>query len=523
MRRSERPPDASRSSLAPTVAAFVAGVATMVVEIAAARVLAPIMGVSLYSWTAIIGLVLAGLAAGAYVSGFFADRLGATRVLTAGALLSALGGLAALLLADWAPSATIVPTTDVIGRTLWITTAVLAVPSLGLGMVVPPAVRLATVHSADSGRSVGTVYAAATAGNILGVFLTGFLLIDLIGSRLSIAAAGAAMLLVAAAVGRLWVGWPGRLAFLALGVPLALAPTMRSLAGPCTWESAYFCIQIVDEQIIGGRSFRSVKLDRLTHGSIYPDDPTYLDFGYLRVMADLTHALVAERETMRSLQIGGGSYTLARYLEATFPRAEVEVIEIDPKVTRAAETFLGLRPGARVRSYNVDGRQFFIDGGAGAPYHVIYGDAFNDLSIPYHLTTREFAGLLRGALRPDGLYFANVIDLYESGRFLRSFIATLRTQFAHVHLVVDLATYELIGPTAPPGDFARDRRRTFVVVASQQPVDFSRLERVSNGSAFLVDAAQVERYVADPRTIVLTDDYAPVDKLVAPIFLGRPF
>src|SRR5687767_8393946 len=150
----------------------------MVVEIAAARVLAPIMGVSLYSWTAIIGL---------------------------------------------------------------------AVPSLGLGMIVPPAVRLATRHAADSGRSVGTVYAAATAGNILGVFLTGFLLIDLIGSRLSVAAAGAAMLLVATAVGRLWAGWPGRLAFLALATPLALAPAVRSLAGPCSWERAYFCIQIVAE------------------------------------------------------------------------------------------------------------------------------------------------------------------------------------------------------------------------------------------------------------------------------------
>ncbi len=507
----------------PVIAAFVAGVATMVVEIAAARVLAPIMGVSLYSWTAIIGVVLAGLAAGAYLSGWLADRFAAARVLTAGALLSAFGGLAALLLADWAPGVTLVPTSDVIGRTLWITTAVLALPSLGLGMIVPPAVRLATRRVADSGRSVGTVYAAGTAGNILGVFLTGFLLIDLIGSRLSIAAAGAAMLLLATAVGRLWVGWPGRLALLALGVPLALAPSIRSLAGPCTWESAYFCIQIVDEQIIGGRSFRSVKLDRLTHGSIYPDDPTYLDYGYLRVMADLTYALVAERATMRSLQIGGGSYTLARYLEATFPRAEVEVVEIDPKVTRAAETFLGLRPGTRVRSYNVDGRQFFIDGLARSPYHVVYGDAFNDLSIPYHLTTREFAGLLRGALRPDGLYFANVIDQYESGRFLRSFIATLRTQFAHVYLVVDLATYELIGPDAPTSEFAQNRRRTFVVVASQPPVDFSRLDQVSNGSAFLVDPDQVDRYVADPRTIVLTDDYAPVDKLVAPIFLNRPF
>jgi predicted membrane-bound spermidine synthase len=513
-------------------AAFVAGLATMVVEIASGRVLAPIMGVSLYSWTAIIGLVLAGLALGGWAGGWLADRRRPESVLVGGALASALGCLVAPLLADWAPSVRLVPTTEVIARTLWVAGAVLALPSLGLGAVVPPAARLVVRERAASGRAVGQLYAAGAAGSIAGVFLTGFLLIDLLGSRRCVALTGAAMLLVGLLVGRLWRGWSGRLAVLLLGLPLALSVSGRAgawLVGPCNVESAYFCIQIIEEENVGGRLSRSVRLDRLTHGTIYVDDPTFLDFGYLRVMADLTDAFVAGRATMRALLIGGGSYSLPRYLEARFPGAEIEVIEIDPKVTRAATDFLGLRPDTRVRTANVDARQFFLERQPRGAYSVIYGDAFNDLSIPYHLTTREFAAGLRRALGPDGLYFANVIDVYQGGRFLRSFMATLRTEFAAVQLVVDLGTYDLIRPSdraanaGTSGDPARDRRRTFVVVAGQRPIDFSRLDAVSHGSAFLVDPAEVDRYLADRRVVVLTDDHAPVDELVAPLFLSRPF
>ncbi|TAK22342.1 MAG: hypothetical protein EPO26_11620 [Chloroflexota bacterium] len=65
---------ASRVGLYFSAASFVAGAATMVIEIAAARVLAPLMGVSLYSWTSVIGVILAGLAAGSWLAGAAADR-----------------------------------------------------------------------------------------------------------------------------------------------------------------------------------------------------------------------------------------------------------------------------------------------------------------------------------------------------------------------------------------------------------------------------------------------------------------
>ena len=70
-------------------------------------------------------------------------------------------------------------------------------------------------------------------------------------------------------------------------------------------------------------------------------------------------------------------------------------------------------------------------------YDFIFEDAFNDLSIPYHLTTREFAVQLKRLLKKDGLLLTNVIDRFEKGSFLPSYIRTLEEVFGkgNVHLI----------------------------------------------------------------------------------------
>lgn len=512
-----------RSSRTYVVTVFVAGGVTMAIETAVGRVLAPTMGVSLFSWTAIIGVVLLGLAIGSWLGGWLADRGQPGEVLVGGAAVSSVGGLAILPLSDWTPQISLVPSSDVIGRTVWISVAVLTLPSLGLGVVLPASARLAVRNLGESGRAVGRLYAANAGGSILGVFVTGFVLIDALGSRGTIVLAAAAMLGIAVIVGRLWEDRSGKFAMLCLGMPFAFVAAARpALVGPCTWESAYFCIQI-REETTSGRLMRSLMLDRLVHGFSYVEEPTQLEYGYVRVMADVTDSLFTERTALSTLFIGGGSYTLPRYIEARYPRAEIDVLEIDPKVTQAAHVFLGLYPLARVRSHNLDARQFLIRSQPREQYDVVYGDAFNDLSVPYHLTTREFAALVRDALRPDGMYLANVIDIYPEGRFLRSFVATLREEFAHVYLVVDPQTRSLITPGSSSGYAQHGLRLTFIVAASKQPIDFSTLGKAPVDSATRIPPEWLDTYVSNGKAVVLTDDFAPVDDLVAPIFLSRPF
>jgi len=74
------------------------------------------------------------------------------------------------------------------------------------------------------------------------------------------------------------------------------------------------------------------------------------------------------------------------------------VIEIDPEVTRAAYEEMGLPQDSRIVTHNMDARLFFTNGDARQERHdLVLGDAFNDLSIPYHLTTLEFNQMLKAS------------------------------------------------------------------------------------------------------------------------------
>jgi predicted membrane-bound spermidine synthase len=500
-------------------AAPAAGAATMIVELAVGRILAPQLGVSIHTWSALIGFVLAGLAIGGWAGGRLADR-SEPRLALGGALaLAAAATFASLPLASLPPPGWL-GAADVLGRMVWQTGLLVLAPSLALGAVLPAAARLLVREPATVGRRLGLLYALGTAGSIGGTLLTGFVLIDRVGSRPSVALAGGALgllalLTLARAAGR---------AAVALRLTAAAAPALAlvfpsALAGPCTLESAYVCIQI-QARHSGPVELRAMLLDKLLHSYGAPDDPTHLEYGYTRDFALVARVHGEGRPPPRALFVGGGGYTVPRYLEATYPGAEIDVIEIDPKVTLAAERYLGLSPGTRIRTFNEDARQFFIQRRTPGDYDLVFGDAFNDLSIPYHLTTREFATAVRGSLASDGLYVANVIDLFPAGDFLRAYLATLRSVFPHVAILLE----PQLSADSPWGDgpvTTRRERATFVIVASAAPLPLDRLARAPGAPAVVLAAERFQTLVGGRDAIVLTDDYAPVDALTGRLFLAR--
>ena len=143
------------------------------------------------------------------------------------------------------------------------------------------------------------------------------------------------------------------------------------------------------------------------------------------------------KRLFRTLFIGGGGYTLPRFVELQYPNAEIEVVEIDPEVTRVAQTYLGIPKDTKIRTFNQDARWFVMNCKEKGRYDFIFLDAFNDLSVPYHLTTKEFAMELKNLLKPHGLLLTNVIDNFNKGAFLPSYIRTLEEVFGkgYVHLI----------------------------------------------------------------------------------------
>jgi spermidine synthase len=504
------------------IVVFIASFCTLVIELVAGRIMAPYVGFSLYTWTSIIGVVLAGISIGAYLGGLIADRY--PRSSTLGWLLF-LSGLGAFFIS---------PLTNLVGaaqfqtslmiRILLITTIIFLVPSCLLGMISPVVVKLTLNNLEKTGNVVGKIYAFSTLGSILGTFATGFFLISWMGTRQILFTMGIILILSALVFGGFFVRKKVLALFFIVLIPLiwafygyAFKPTLDEETYFFK-ESNYYTIKLKrDNTRSGGEPLEALILDHLVHSYTDLNDPLYLEYEYIRIYEEMVRWQADKRRSFKALFIGGGGYTLPRFIEAKYPQAGIDVVEIDPDITRVVKSYLGVSEDTKIRSFNEDGRWFVMNSKEQGSYDFIFGDAFNDLSIPYHLTTKEFAMQLKRLLKPDGLLLANVIDSFKKGAFMPSYIRTLEEVFGkgNVHLITLSSDYDHIGIS------------TCVVVASPQRLDIDDFVKTGKGkdgkemTSHVMPQDRLQQYLKERYSVILTDDYVPVDNLIAPIFEER--
>ena len=495
--------------------AAAASFCSMAIELAASRVLAPYVGVSLYSWTGIIGTVLAGIAIGNVLGGRIADRWPRQLVVGASLLLGGLATLGVLAAVQVAPSHPLITRLGLMERIVALTAALFLLPVLVLGTVSPQITRLAITDLREAGRVAGRIYAWSTAGAIGGTFATGWVLISLLGVHALLFTCGLALVALAVVVGRFW-----RHAAVLAVATLVTAGTLvglvarDALRSPCTLETNYFCIKVYDDTR-GGTPVKALVLDHLVHSFVKIGDPSYLGYEHEQIQADFTRLVAAETPTPRVLLIGGGGYTYPRWVEAFVPSATVEVVEIDPGVTEIAHRELGLPRDTRIITHNMDGRQFVQELAPRGHYHLVVQDAVNDLSVPYHIMTKEYNDLIQQILTPDGIYLLTVIDLYADGQLLRAALCTMMQTFPEVELLAPYPAWQGSGASV------------YVIYGSRRPLDLDAVQRAlraqgatSVGMVALPDD-QLRAYVDDGPPVVLTDQYAPVDNLIVPLFARR--
>ena len=114
----------------------------------------------------------------------------------------------------------------------------------------------------------------------------------------------------------------------------------------------------------------------------------------------------------------------------------MDVAEIDPAVTEAAMQAFGLPRDTPIRTINLDGRNYVDEllekkhrGEQIPQYDFIYMDAFNDLSVPFQLVTKQFNEKIYDILAADGVYLTNIIDMREGGKVVASFVKTIKHTF----------------------------------------------------------------------------------------------
>jgi spermidine synthase len=467
---------------------FFTSAGVLVIEILAARLLAPYLGVSLEVFTGIIGVILAGISVGAWLGGRAADR-GDPRRLPGPLLVG--GGIAALasplIIDSVGPSLS----TDAVSI-VFAATIGFFVPAALLSAVAPVIVKIQLNSLAVTGRVVGSYSAIGTAGAILGTFATGFVLIAAFPTRPIVVVLGVVLAGIGLAIWTTRARW----AVASVATVAALSLSLFVFSGPCQYETAYHCA-IVEVDLFND-SGRTLLLDRVRNSYVDLELPTYLEFRYIRLMVDIIET-ESPPGALNVVSIGGGGFTLPGYIEHTRPNGQNTVLEIDPKLVEIGREELALTEEIEVV---VDDARISLRRLADDHANVVIGDAYSGASVPWHLTTIEFTEQIERVLSPGGTYTINVID-YGNLDFIRAESATLREVFPYVALF------------APPDYLAGVAGGNFVLVASAEPIDIAAIENriaARGGTELGIDGDELTEFIAGAP--ILTDDFAPVDQML---------
>jgi tetratricopeptide (TPR) repeat protein len=507
------------------VLVFISSACVMTIELVAGRLVARHLGSSLYTWTSIIGVILAGITIGNYIGGRMADRWNPRKLVAVLFALSSVAAVTIIVLNTLVGKLTLLWYLDWPWRVCTHIGLVFILPSIVLGTISPVVAKWALEHSGSPGRTVGTIYAWSAAGSIVGTFMTGFYLIPAFGT-IAIIWYVTGMLALIALI--LWVkawylyAWAiffGGLAFLgnssltwASQTSIALGLREKPDAQILYEAETPYCYVAV-KQITQQPDHRLFIQDKLKHSEIIMDSPTDLQYFYTHIYASITKGLrPAADKPISVMVIGGGGYVFPRYIEAEWKGSRIDVVEIDPGVTRAAVEAFGLSPDSTIHSIALDARNYVDEilsnprkAGEDIRYDFIYEDAINDYSVPYQLVTQEFNDKIIRLLNDDGVYLVNLIDIYHSGQFLGAIVKTLEQTFPHVYVLSE---------NAP-----RSIRNTFVVAASRKPLDLpSIIGHYTRGSdMWYLNEAEIAYLRTQAGNKILTDDYVPVENLLAPV------
>jgi len=486
---------------------FCAGAAVMALEISGNRFLAPTFGNSVYTWTALIGVVLIALSAGAMLGGHLADRNADPRILALLLLLAAATSAFAPLLHVLIGTA-FLPAGLIFGPLLT-SLVLLGLPGLMLGAISPFSVRLVSQLTGDThiGASAGLISMMGSLGSFVGTLLGGYILLNLFDVRAIFF--GASILLFALAIlalslhSRPPVADTARMAALMalfLAPALLFSPPVPS--GVIYQQETYYHTIRVHEQDEG--RVRSLTLDSTTEGAIFTDGRQQLPVRYQNYWQLL--ALDPSFLPSRALFIGAGAFGMPVRLAQHYPDCHVDVAEIDPAVIEVGEEFFELASFPHVAAHAVDGRLFLQQ--QQEPYDFIFGDAYNgERYIPPHLATREFFELARDRLNPGGVFMMNVISAAqgEQAELLASMLATLSAAFEHVEIFL----------TPAPGAASN-----VILMASDAPLGrfLSAPAPLPPGTPTLATnllGTRISRLVWPSGGTVMTDLKSPIEALIA--------
>lgn len=447
---------------------FTLGMQTMIVELSLPRLLAPAFGNTLFCWTAAISEVLAALAIGYHLGGILSSKnTGSNQKLlwwlaaasSGWVVLSAIGGDRIVnLLSGFG-----MITGPLMG------TLILAVPPAGIGAAVLPICVGQTSTTVESGRSAGQLYAVSTVGSVIGVLITGYLLLPILGITGALYTAAAFVFAVFIFARRLVIGIVG-LSIIFLSTAGLADPRKDNIL--MDKSNGYHRIRVVSSE--NDSQVRLLYLDSSLEGAVKLGSANP-GVGYQR---DGVRIAMQMSNLERCFFLGGGSFSMPRFLKEKYPDLIIDVAEIDADVVDAAKSFLELSTELNV--FIGDARRVLAE--RQGKYDLIMNDAFHGLrKIPFHMVTRQFHQMLTQKLTDTGVYAINVMGHLQESKLVSSITRTLKQDFKWVNYV----------------GLGKKDAQNFWILASNQPLSIGNaiLENPEKGMIFTDNHAPVEYYV----------------------------
>ena len=477
---------------------FFSGMSVMAVELGASRLLAPYFSSSQIVWTLIIGTIMIAMALGNVLGGRLADKNKPDR-------------LYVLLLVDaiWIGLIPFVSKYVIAGISflfalfiksnflIWASLAscllLFVGPCLILGMITPSLIKYAVRSLENNGRIVGELEALQTIGSIIGTFIPTFVTIPLFGTAVTFIVFASILLTLA-----LIYLIAGRLARLPLTSLLLLVVLAFVFAPRVTYSFTRENIVYEDESV-----YNYLRVEDTEDETILSTNVLFGVQSIKRKNADLTglyydYALGANymvnsaEPTM--LILGMGSGTFAQQTQKYTPQFKIEGVEIDRKIIDLTYDYFDLDPSVKVTEY--DGRAYLQNAGI---YDVIMVDAYQDITIPFQMSTVEFFRLVQRHLAPDGVMVVNLNMVADVKDNINDYLKdTVNRVFRVVYECPTDGTNCIL--------FASDNRAVMSV--------FDRKTAPLTGQIrSMMDRVRDRTALTEKGDRVLTDDRAPVELL----------
>ncbi len=482
---------------------FFAGMSVMAVELGASRLLAPYFSSSQIVWTIIIGTIMIAMALGNIWGGRRADKNPNPDKLYGRLLIAAVWIAAIPLLGKYVIlgiSGILVLTVSshfLVIAAFLACMAVFVYPLFLLGTVTPSLVKYTVDSLSDSGKTVGTLGAFNTIGSIIGTFLPTFVTIPAVGTAVTFLIFSGVLLLLSL-VYFISKGRKRISCILASGL-FFLCSIFGHSGSFAFWEkslvyegeSIYNYLQVKDmgnsvilsTNVLFGVQSVMMKEDELTG--------MYYDY------ALLAPALADAKEGSEILVLGMGTGTFAKQCMKYFPGAKAEGVEIDEKITRLAREYFALPDSVEVATY--DGRAYLA--AVDKTYDVIMVDAYQDITIPFQMSSLEFFTMVKEHLKEDGVMVVNMnMHSKEEGNINDYLSDTIASVFPCV------TTVDVFGST---------NRELF---AKNQGIDYEKLHGTldnlaSRELADMLKDISGKLVPYEKGEYLLTDDKAPVELL----------